>query len=154
VSEGDEVSESGDESSDGAGVAPEYDPCDDVADCMGGEPFALVPCAAELDVSPTQCGFAQTCTRQIAWLQDGLAIPAPDEIAIEYAHRGQPAFTQVGVACFAPADGYSCFVPCDFAPAPPTPLETMRVTYVCADGLTRTWQQPVVRLDGPIQLHC
>jgi hypothetical protein len=147
---------SGDEAADDGSVAPEDLPCLDVADCIVGQPFALGPCAAEYDVSPTQCGYIPPCAREIAWIDDvGKPVPPPTELEVGYSHGDKVEFHSVDHACYAPGDGMSCVVPCHGQMGALGPVKMMRVTYTCAGStISRTYVNDVAALDGTLVLHC
>jgi hypothetical protein len=156
LSDGGESSDGGETSGDTGSVAPVDDPCVEVADCVMGRPFAVEPCSAELDVSPSQCGYLPVCTRQIAWRDAAdLPIAPPPVIEVGYLHAGDSDYTAVGHACYAPEDALACVVPCDGVPVGAVPVDMMRVTYTCVGAMgPRTTVLKGDELAVPIVLRC
>ena len=150
----DETSSAGESESSGAAIGG-WDPCDDVFECMNGQPFALEPCAAAFDVGMTQCGVTPVCTRELVW-KDSLGFIAPPvEFEVAYARVGEEFFHGVAEACFAPEDSPSCVVQCGLAPDSPIPIRAIRVQWICAPGgVVRTFQADIEDVGELIELQC
>ena len=152
--------EGGGEASDDGGSSDGGDDlevgCLELTECMDGRPYALAPCAAEVDLTPMACGYTLTCTRGIRWVDgDGAPMAPPTLMQIGYMHEGETDFTNVGYACFAPEDDTSCVVPCDVFGGPPGAPKSMRITYVCSDAsVTRTQVVGLGKVSGTIVLGC